>query len=118
MNLFADSNVEVGMISALRAAGHDVLSASDLGPDPGDSELMAIALNESRVVLTKDLDFGEMTVKDHEFNYGVILLRLSPLSLKERIKRVEDVLKVISQPPPGVILVIEPGKTRTRNTSE
>lgn len=118
MRLFADSNIEQQLIAVLRTDGHDVLHAREMGADPGDDILLAQAATDSRTVLTADLDFGEMVVRDYAFNSGVILLRLDPLSLTERIRRVCEVLKILSQPPQGVLFVIEPGRMRTRNTLE
>src|SRR5437763_1955019 len=116
MKLFADNCVERALVLALRAKGHDVSYAKEMGADPGDDILLAKAAHESRTLLTADLDFGELVVRDYEFNSGVILMRLDPLKLKSKIQRVCDVLDALSQPPPGVIFVIEPGRTRTRRT--
>ena len=118
MRLFADNNIEQQLVEALRIDRHDVLYAKEMGPDPGDEILLARAASESRSVLTADLDFGELVVRDYEFNSGVILLRLDPLPLMLRIRRVCDVLKIVSQPPSGVLFVVEPGRIRTRNTAE
>ncbi len=40
--------------------GHDVLSALDSNPRATDEELLALANEEQRIVLTEDKDFGEL----------------------------------------------------------
>ncbi len=42
--------------------GHDVLWAGSFPGDPADDEFLAFALNEGRVVVTLDKDFGELAV--------------------------------------------------------
>ena len=44
----------------LRDAGHDVVEARLLGPDPGDRALLELAAADNRILLTIDTDFGEL----------------------------------------------------------
>ena len=41
----------------LRGAGHDVIESRDLGPDPGDEQLLQIAHSQARVLITIDTEF-------------------------------------------------------------
>ena len=41
MKLLADRNIERQLVGALNADGHDVISAKDMGADPGDDVLIA-----------------------------------------------------------------------------
>ncbi len=44
----------------LTELGHDVVSASEGMPDATDAELLALANEEQRTLITEDKDFGEL----------------------------------------------------------
>ena len=46
--------------NALIAQGHDVLSALEKNPRATDEELLALAMEERRILVTEDKDFGEL----------------------------------------------------------
>ena len=48
------------MRNALIAQGHDVLSALEKNPRATDEELLALAMEERRILVTEDKDFGEL----------------------------------------------------------
>ena len=48
------------MHAMLTDMGHDVLSATDRDPRASDEALLALAVQEQRVLITKDKDFGEL----------------------------------------------------------
>ena len=74
MRLFADSNIVAPAVRALRAAGHDVIYAAERAVDPGDEALLAEAVSEGRVFLTKDHDIGALVHRDGQAHAGVMLL--------------------------------------------
>lgn len=41
-------------------AGHDIIEARLLGPDPGDRALLELAAADNRILVTIDTDFGEL----------------------------------------------------------
>jgi predicted nuclease of predicted toxin-antitoxin system len=84
MRLLADENVPLEAIRALRSAGHDVYSATESAPGAPDSGLLERARSEGRLVVTFDLDFGNLVVRNsRRFEPGVLLLRLAPTSAAE-----------------------------------
>ena len=48
------------MHSMLTEGGHDVLSALEGNPKVTDEELLALATEEQRTIITEDKDFGEL----------------------------------------------------------
>ena len=44
----------------LTEGGHDVLSALESNPRATDEELLALATDEQRIIITEDKDFGEL----------------------------------------------------------
>ena len=47
----------------LAGLGHDVCTASEIAPGAGDEDLLALAYNEQRVLVTDDKDFGELVYR-------------------------------------------------------
>ncbi len=77
MKLLANENFPYASIYYLRDKGYDILSIGIDNPSILDSEIMNIAINEERTILTFDRDYGELIFR---YNYkpekGVIYLRL------------------------------------------
>ena len=48
------------MHAMLADTGHDVLSAAERDPRASDEALLALAVQEQRVLITEDKDFGEL----------------------------------------------------------
>jgi predicted nuclease of predicted toxin-antitoxin system len=66
-------------IAPPRAAGHDVSSVTEISPGIPDSEVMALAISQQRILLTFDKDFGALTSNPGDIeSSGVILFRLPP----------------------------------------
>jgi predicted nuclease of predicted toxin-antitoxin system len=84
MRLLADENVPRETVLALRADGHDVTSASELSAGAPDETHVANAIAENRVIVTFDLDFGQIAATaDPKPVAGVVLLRLVPQDPEE-----------------------------------
>ena len=62
MKLLLDTCVWGGAVKTLEASGHNVVWAGQWSEDPGDEEILAIAHNEDRILVTLDKDFGEMAI--------------------------------------------------------
>ena len=54
MRFLADENCDFAVVTALRAAGHDVSAIVEVHPGAEDSTVLALARSESRVLLTED----------------------------------------------------------------
>ena len=77
MRFLLDENVDTRLARFLRRQGHDVTAiAQDYGHSLGDQEVLAIAAREQRVLITDDLDFGELVVRERLPHAGVLLFRL------------------------------------------
>lgn len=75
---------------ALRQQGHDVVEAFELGPDPGDRQLLLQAHRDQRVVVTIDTDFGQLIFQSGVSHCG--LLRLPDVPPDQRIQLTSEVL--------------------------
>ena len=74
----------------LASQGHDARYVADLGPDPGDAALLAWAVQERRVVITIDTDFGHLIFASRQPHNGMI--RLPDVPARERIRLVQEIL--------------------------
>lgn len=74
MRILADTNVSRHVVRALREAGHDVAYAGERKTDPGYEALLEEACGQSRVLLTKDHDFGELIHRRSMQHAGVLVM--------------------------------------------
>ena len=118
MKLLADANLEPALVAALREDGHNVSYVREIRKTAKDDLILKLAHKQRRVVVTNDLDFGDLTVRDQMAHAGVILLRLAPLTLAARIARTREFLRSVSEIAPGVLYVVEPARERKRSTAE
>lgn len=88
MRLLANENIPRDAVEALRTNGHDVVWVREMGPGSTDDEVLAFAINDQRVLLTFDKDFGELAWRGHlPGTRGVILFRL-PMPSPGRVSAV------------------------------
>jgi predicted nuclease of predicted toxin-antitoxin system len=89
MKIIADENIPVGSVERLRELGHDVLSISTESPGIDDDEVLRLANQTARLLITFDKDFGTIVFRDRQLPLaGIVLFRITiaaPLVLAERI---------------------------------
>jgi predicted nuclease of predicted toxin-antitoxin system len=74
MRILLDTCVSSDVRDRLRSHGFDVVWSGEWPSDPGDDELLNIALRERRVLITLDKDFGELVVLKRKPHAGVVRL--------------------------------------------
>jgi len=74
VRILADTNIVASAVGALRDAGHDVIYVAERQLDPGDSALLAEAVSEGRIFVSKDRDIGVLVHRDGQPHRGVLLL--------------------------------------------
>jgi predicted nuclease of predicted toxin-antitoxin system len=60
----------------LRQRNHDVISVYEQAQGSVDDTIIQQAMEEERILITNDKDFGEKVYRDRRSHCGVILLRL------------------------------------------
>jgi len=81
MRLLANENIPLDAIEALREDGPDVLWIRAEAPGSTDIEVMALAQEQDRVLITFDKDFGELTFRSKRpATCGIILFRVPMIS--------------------------------------
>jgi predicted nuclease of predicted toxin-antitoxin system len=77
MHLLVDENIPGEAVASLKANGHDVVWIRDAAPGSTDDDVFALAMNETRILLTFGKDFGELAWRRRQAGIcGVILFRL------------------------------------------
>ena len=92
MNFLVDRCAGTKLAAWLRANGHNVLEARNLGADPGDRALLELAAASNRILVTIDSDFGELIYLHNSAHAGLIRLPDVPA-----LRRIELVAEVISR---------------------
>ncbi len=115
MRFLANENFPGAAVEALRAAGHDVVWARIEAPGSTDDSILAKAVQESRILLTFDKDFGELAWRARlPSQCGVVLFRLllaQPHLVGEALCRI-----LVSRDDwAGRFSVVEPGRVRMRD---
>jgi predicted nuclease of predicted toxin-antitoxin system len=106
MRYLADENVPGPAVRMLRASGLDVAWVRDDAPGLSDTEVLARAQGEDRVLVTFDKDFGDLA-RRHGLaaTCGIVLFRIQT---RNPVEAGAQVLKVLASRPdwPGHFSVV------------
>lgn len=117
MKFFLDENLPLSLKSTFVKHSHSAEHVTEVGLRGASDEVIAqYALNNKLVLVTKDLDFGNLMMYPVGSHYGVLILRLPHYFTKEQsAKIVDDFLdKNPSDVLVGAITIIETGRFRMR----
>ena len=117
MRFLADMGVSQQVVGWLRSNQHDAVHLRDQGLQRlPNGDIFQKAATEGRIVLTFDLDFGEIVAASAGQIVSVILFRLRNTRSAFVIRRLEDVLNESSNDlSRGAIVVVEDGRHRVRH---
>jgi len=76
MEFLADECCDRDFVEELRQSGHDVLYIFELKRGATDDEVLALAFDQRRILLTEDKDFGELVYRLKKPAHGIILIRI------------------------------------------
>jgi predicted nuclease of predicted toxin-antitoxin system len=110
----ADKNVESVIVQRLRDDGHDVIWIAESDPGTSDDRVLAIAGAQARLLITGDMDFGEIVFRQGRARAGVLLLRLEGLTPERKASIVSEVLRTHLPEMRAAFSVIAPGQVRIR----
>lgn len=116
MKFLADMGISTGTLATLREQGHEAVHARDVGlARASDATILERARGEDRVVLTVDLDFGQLLAASPQATPSVVIFRLrnqTPASITPRL------LKIIADRSAdlesGAIVLVEEKRYRVR----
>ena len=100
----ADENIPPVVDEWLQLRGVDVVSVLNLGLGGStDAELLALATQQSRVILTCDSDFGTLAIRDGHAIFGILHVRPAHVSLGEWSETLTAVFESDEEPQPPFI---------------
>jgi predicted nuclease of predicted toxin-antitoxin system len=112
MRFLANENFPGAAVTALEAAGHDIVWVRIAAPGTTDSDVLAWAAREERVLLTLDKDFGELARGSAlPRSCGVVLFR-TPMPRPSDVGQQLAELITARDDWAGYFSVIEPGRVR------
>lgn len=93
MRFLVDECTGPTVASWLRAQGHDVVYIGDEASGISDSDVIANAVSDVRILITNDRDFGSMIFQSQLPHVGVVLLRLRNERPLSKIAVLDRILK-------------------------
>jgi predicted nuclease of predicted toxin-antitoxin system len=116
ITFLADMGISQTTVKWLKEQGFDAFHVRDMNMHRAtDTEILGKARNHEHIVLTCDLDFGEILSATGEDCPSVVIFRLEnekPEHINKRLKQVlQESLEALIQ---GAIIVVEEGRHRIR----
>jgi predicted nuclease of predicted toxin-antitoxin system len=114
MRFLANENFPGAAVAALNAAGHDVVWVRLVAPGAADRDVLALAVQEERILLTFDKDFGELA-KGSALppKCGIVLFRMPLAKPADVGQQLADLIGGRDDWA-GYFSVVEPGRVRMR----
>jgi predicted nuclease of predicted toxin-antitoxin system len=94
--------------------GYDVKTVRSINPSMTDQDILLLAGQENRIVITMDKDFGELIYLAGQSHAGVLLLRLEEASGWEKSRVVNEILTSHADELVGKFCVYQKGRLRIR----
>lgn len=115
MRWLVDECVHAHIVRELRSDGHDVLAVAEAFPSLNDGPILAATAAENRILLTQDLDFGELVFRRHlPAMNGIVLIRMRLHSIDAVCERFRAALKELGHSLEGRYVVIDDNRIRSR----
>ena len=93
MELLANENIPLASVIYLRSQGFNIKSIGIDHPGISDEEVMDVAIEENRTIITHDSDYGELIFKHgYRPTAGVIYIRIQPSTPTETAHIVESLI--------------------------
>jgi predicted nuclease of predicted toxin-antitoxin system len=110
-----DECVAARLVGSLRAVGHDVIYVAEAAASLSDTDVIALATRENRLLLTEDKDFGDLVFRRGFSVPGVVLMRFYPDNVELKMVRLAAAINRYGEELFGRYLVIEERRFRARH---
>jgi predicted nuclease of predicted toxin-antitoxin system len=110
----ADECVAAALVAFLRTGGHDVLYIAESAAGLNDSDVIALALRQKRLLLTEDKDFGDLVFRRERTVPGVVLMRVDFVNTQQKALRLQATIERYGEGLFGRYTVIEEERFRSR----
>lgn len=95
--------------------GYESKNVRDIDPRMVDKHVLNIAVDEKRMVITMDKDFGELVYNSGLPHEGVLLLRMDNANSDEKVRVVREILETFGDKLAHKFCVFRDGKLRIKN---
>ena len=116
MRILVDECLSQAVADLLRELGHDAIHVGDrklLGHS--DPEVMRCALDEARVLVSADTDFGELLARSNAALPSVVLLRRTVHAPSDQATTIDEVLGLVADElHAGAMVVVSNDRIRVR----
>lgn len=93
MKFLVDESVEYPFFIFLKNKRLDVKTVIDIKPGMTDKEVLQLAFDEKRILITNDKDFGQLAIRYRYPAKGVIIFCLKEENVQSKIKIFSLILK-------------------------
>ena len=114
MKFLADESIEKPVIDWLRGQDFDVRYVTEITPSINDEEVIRLANDESRTLITNDKDFGELVFRQSKIILGVLLIRAINERASNKIRLVREVLEKARNKLAGYFVVVNEAGIRMK----
>jgi predicted nuclease of predicted toxin-antitoxin system len=114
LKLLVDVSAGTAITDWLRSAGHDVVAVREVDARMKDTDILAWAVSEQRLVVTMDKDFGELVHRWGQSHTGVLLLRLESVPNDEKVRITAEIFAKYGDQLAGHFCVYQDGRLRIR----
>ena len=118
MNFLIDNALSPQVSIGLKQAGYDSVHVRDYGmQSASDTEILARALNENRIIVSADTDFGTLLARSTEIKPSFILFRgmttrRPDTQLQILLANLSDLKEFLEN---GCVVVFDQNRIRVRN---
>ena len=100
---------------SLVAQGHDVLSALERNPRATNEEILALAMEERRILVTEDKDFGELVFVRRLPHTCIV--RFVGMTVTEKVTAMQDLIEQHAEAmSEGALIVVTSRRVRIRQS--
>ena len=114
MRFLADEGVDGAIIGSIRGDGHDVRWMAEELVGASDDIILEAAVQDARVLITEDKDFGELVYRQRLHHRGVVLVRVDGISNDKKGWIVARAIREHEIELLGAFTVIQHGTIRIR----
>jgi predicted nuclease of predicted toxin-antitoxin system len=92
IKFLADVNVEKPIVEYLSKQGYDIKWIPDYDCEMFDEELLQMANEEQRILITNDKGFGDLVIMQKRLSAGAILFRVKGQGAQEKVQLMRKLL--------------------------
>ncbi len=93
IKFIADVNVEKPIIDYLKKEGYDVKWIPDYNCEILDEDLLDMAKDEGRILITNGKDFGEIIFLQKRLSIGILLIRIKGQRVEVKLKLIKKLFQ-------------------------